>query len=165
VFSPDSQHVAVVISEGDAKILVVDSVKTAGSTASGTDFILDLAFAPNNRRGAYIGVDGGSMYEQGFTRRARRRVYVDGIPGPEYNALNLGQLQFTPDGAHITYVVGLSEEPTRVAFVVVDRLEGKRYDDIFGPVRINESARAITYTAQAGRRLFRVTQPLEQTAP
>ena len=165
VFSPDSQHVAVVISEGDAKILVVDGVKTAGSAASGTDFIVDLAFAANNRRGAYIGIDGGNMYEQGYTRRARRRVYVDGTPGPEYNALYLGQLQFTPDGAHITYVVGLSEKPTRVAFVVVDRLEGKRYDDIFSPVRVNEGARAIIYTAQAGRRLFRVTQPLEQTAP
>jgi roadblock/LC7 domain-containing protein len=113
VFSPDSQHVAVVISEGDAKILVVDGVKTTGSAASGTDFILDLAFAANNRRGAYIGIDGGNMYEQGYTRRARRRVYVDGTPGPEYNALYLGQLQFTPDGAHITYIVGLSEANER----------------------------------------------------
>jgi hypothetical protein len=165
VFSPDSQHVAVVISEGDAKILVVDGVKTAGSAASGADFIVGLAFAANNRRGAYIGIDGGNMYEQGYTRRARRRVYVDGTPGPEYNALYLGQLQFTPDGAHVTYVVGLAEKPTRVAFVVVDRLEGKRYDDVFSPVRVAEGARAIIYTAQAGRRLFRVTQPLEQTAP
>jgi WD40 repeat protein len=164
VFSPDSQHVAVVISESDAKILVVDGVKTAGSAARGTEIIQALTLAPNNRRGAYIGVIGGSMYEEGYTDRARRRVYVDGTPGPEYNAAFLGGLQFTPDGAHVTYVVGgLSEGPGKVAFVVVDGVEGKRYDNILGRVRVIEGGRAIGYTGQAGRRLFRVTQPLEQT--
>ena len=84
VFSADSRHVAYVVSDAGVKTLVVDGERVGGGSAPGTDFVSELTFAPDNRTVGYVGITGGSWYESGFTRRARRRVYVDGRSGVEY---------------------------------------------------------------------------------
>lgn len=161
LFSPDGQHLAWVISDGGGVALVVDGTKVGAASADETDFVTGLFFAPDSRRVAYVGVNGGDWYERGFTRRARRRVYLDGVAGTEYDAMFLGRLQFTLDGNHLSYVVGRTSENSRnVSFVVIDRAEGKRYDDIFGWPRIGGDGRSISYIAQAGRKFYVVTQPL-----
>ncbi len=166
VFSPDSQHLAFVVSEGGTKTLMVDGVKVGRGSESGTDFVSSITFAPRNQRVAYVGITGGSWYERGFTARAKRRVYVDGIAHPEYNAQLVGRLQFTPDGKHLTYVVARASEASRdVSFVVIDGVEGKRYDYVYGSPRLASDGQSVNYTVQAGRKFYLVTQPLEQTAP
>jgi hypothetical protein len=165
VFSPDNRHVAVAISENETKALVVDGANVGRGPSGGTDFITDLTFAPDNQRVAYIGTTGGSMWEQGQTARARRRVYVDGVAGPEYDVPYLGGLEFSVDGKHVAYIVsGLSEGSRTVTFVVVDGREGKRYDDIFGRPRFDDDRRAIRYTAQSGRKFYSVRASIEETA-
>jgi hypothetical protein len=126
VFSPDSRHIAFGIADKEVRALVIDGANVGRGPAGGTDFITELTFAPDNHRVAYIGITGGGMYEQGFTGRARRRVYVDGVAGTEYDVPYLGRLQFSPDGKHVCYVVGgLPEGSRNVGFVVVNGREGK----------------------------------------
>ena len=165
VFSPDNRHIAIAITDNEAKTLVIDGANVGRGPTGGTDFITELTFAPDNQRLAYVGITGGSLYEQGYTGRARRRVYVDGVAGTEYDVPYLGRLQFTPDGKHVFYVVGgLPEGSRKVGFLVVNGREGKRYDDIFGRPRFDEDQRAISYTAQSGRRFYSVRTSIEETA-
>ncbi len=165
VFSPDNRHVAFAIAVTGAQTLVIDGDTVGRGPASGTDFITGLTFAPDNRRVAYIGVAGGSFYEEGLTGRARRRVYVDGVAGAEYDVPYLSHLQFSSDGKHMTYVVGgLPEGSRKVAFLVVNGREGKRYDDIFGLPRFDDDQRTIGYTAQSGRKFYSVKAPIEEAA-
>jgi hypothetical protein len=163
VFSSDGRRIAIVVLKEGAITLLVDGASVGPSATGGTDFIADMFFSPDNRRIAYIGVAGGSWYEAGLTRRAKRRVYVDGVAGREYDALFLGHLQFTPDGRSVTYVCGgVSEGSRDVAFVVVNDREGRRYDDILGRPRIEPDESSVSYIGQSGRMFYRVTQALGQ---
>ncbi|MBP1778548.1 MAG: hypothetical protein H6Q86_4559 [candidate division NC10 bacterium] len=162
VFSADGRHVAYVVSDEGVKTLVVDGERVGSGCVPGTDFVFQIVFAPDNRRVGYIGVNGGSWYEQGFTTRARRRVYVDGKAGAEYQAQGLAGLRFSPDSRHVTYVVHRLEESSRtVSFVVVDTTEGKRYDYVIAATLNTLDDGATTYVAQAGRKFLRVTQPVQ----
>jgi hypothetical protein len=165
VFSPDNRQVAFAISENQTKALVIDEANVGRGPGGDTDFITHLTFAPGNGPLAYIGVAGGTLYDEGRTARARRRVYVDGVAGPEYNVPYLGGLEFSVDGKHVAYVVGgLSEASRSVAFVVVNGHEGKRYDDVFGRPRLDGDRRTVTYTAQSGRKFYAVSASIEDTA-
>jgi hypothetical protein len=154
--------VAVAIAEAGATTLVIDGAKAGRSPTAGTDFVTDLTFAPDNQRVAYIGITGGNMYDQAFTARARRRVYLDGVPGTEYDVPYLGRLQFSADGQHVVYVVAGSEGPRTVAFIVVNGREGKRYDGILGSPRVDDDSGSITYTAQSGRRFYSVRSSMAE---
>lgn len=163
VFSSDNRHIAFAIADNATKALVIDGAIVGRGPGAGTDFITDLIFAPDNQQVAYIAITGGSLYDQGYTVRARRRVYVDGVAGREYDVPYLGRLQFSIDGKHVVYVVGgLSEGSRRVGFVVVNQREGKRYDDIFGGLRFDDDRRSIRYTAQSGRKFYSVNVPIEE---
>jgi hypothetical protein len=75
--------------------------------------------------------------ELGLTRRASRRVYVDGQSGTEYDALRISRPRFTSDGRHSVYAVYHVQENSRnVSFVVTDGAEGKRYDYLFAMLDI-----------------------------
>jgi Tol biopolymer transport system component len=164
VFSPDNRRTAIIASEEGACWLVVDGRRTGPPLSRELDFFSDLTFAPALERVAYVGVRGGSLYDQGYTRRAKRRVYVDGVAGAEFDALFLGRLLFSPDGSHLVYVVGgVSEGSREVAFVVTDDLAGRLYDDIFGVPGVDSEGRSVSYIAQSARRFLYVKQPLEQT--
>jgi hypothetical protein len=162
-FSADSRHIASIVAGKDAPMLVVDGATVPSGAPDDTDFFYGLTFAPDHRRVAYVGVKGGSLYDQGFTVRARRRVYVDGVAGPEYNARALTRLQFTVYGRHLLFVTsGVSENSRTVAFVVADGAEGKRYDYIYGDIRVEGAS--FSYTAQAGRKFLRVRHVLVETS-
>lgn len=166
VFSPDSQHVAVVIGDAGATSLVVDGTKVGRPSTGELDFVAGLLFSPDSRRVAYVSVKGGDWYARGYTVRARRRVYVDGVAGPEYDALFLGPVVFTADGRHVIYIVeGLSVSSKNVSLVVVDGVEGKHFDYVYGLPRITSDGGSIEYVAQTGRKLYLVTQPLETRSP
>ena len=81
MFSADSRHVAYVVSDVGGKMLVVDGERVGKPSSAGTDFVAELTFAPNNRTVGYVGITGGSWYERGLTRRAKRRVYMTGNQG------------------------------------------------------------------------------------
>lgn len=162
-FSADSRHVALIVAGKEGPMLVVDGAKVPSGAPDDTDFFYGMTFAPDNRRVAYVGVKGGSLYDQGFTARARRRVYVDGVAGREYNARSLTRLQFTPDGRHLLFVTGgVSENSRNVSFLVADGVEGKRYDYIYGDIRVEGASFA--YTAQSGRKFFTVRHTPIQTS-
>ena len=161
VFSADSRHVAYVVSDDDRKMLIVDGERVGPASSAGTDFVTALTFAPDNRTVGYVGVTGGNWHELGLTRRAKRRVYVDGQSGIEYDALALSRPHFTSNGRHSVYAAyHLQENSRNVSFVVTDGAEGKRYDYVFGTLDILDN-RAAVYTAQSGRKFFRVTQSLQ----
>ena len=162
VFSPDNRRIAFATTVDEATALVLDGVIVGKGPAAGTTFISDLTFAPDNERLAYIGVTGGSMWDQGYTARARRRVYVDGVAGKEYDVPYLGRLAFGHDGKHVSYVVGgLTEGSRKVDFVVINTREGDRYDAVLGPGRFNGDGRTLRYTAQAGGKFYAVRVSLE----
>lgn len=161
VFSPDGQHIALVMSDAGSHALVIDGDRVGQGSTGETDHFTGLTLAPDGRRAAYVGVTGGTFFDRGETNRARRRVYVDGIAGSEYNAINLLWLQFSPVGNHLVYVVaGPSNTSRYTSFIVVDGVEGKRYDDVFGTPRFDPGGGVVTYTAVAGRRYYFVTQSL-----
>ena len=160
MFSADSRHVAYVVSEVGGKTLVVDGERVGKPSSAGTDFVSELTFAPNNRTVGYVGITGGSWYERGLTRRAKRRVYMDGHSGVEYDALRVSKLLFTSDSRHLIYAVHqLQEGSQNVSFIVTDGAEGKRYDYLLTLLVLD--TRTVVYTAQSGRKFFRVTQSLE----
>jgi hypothetical protein len=106
-----------------------------------------------------VGVWGGSGYDQGRTPRARRRVFLDGRPGTEYNADAISNLRFSPSSRHFGYAVHHGPE-AELSFVVIDGAESKRYDGVWGRFLEFDGEAALTWIAQSGRRFVRVRQPL-----
>ena len=165
VFSPDNRHVAFAISVTGAKALVIDGDTIGRGPATDTDFITDLT-SPRTTGGLPTSASPAAASTRTVilacaaarVRRWRCRSEYDMCP-------YLGQLRFSSDGKHVTYVVaGLPEGPRKVAFLVVNAREGKRYDDIFGPPRFDDDGRTITYVAQSGRRFYSVKVSTEEAA-
>lgn len=162
VFSEDSRHVAYAVSEGDVRTLVIDGERVSSGCAPGTDVVDEITFGPDNRRMGYVGVIGGKFFESGASQRARRRLYVDGQGGTEYDALGTSGPWFSADSRHAAYVVhGLEETSRHVSFVVTDSIEGKRYDHVFAGTLEVVNSSTVVYTAQAGRKFVRVTQMIQ----
>ncbi len=169
-FCDEGRHVAYVASEaGGARFLIVDSERVGGALLQEADFVSSLTFAPDGKRVGCIGI-AGSFWAgsgprslggsgKGVGRSAKRRVYVDGQPGPEYDARGVSGLEFSPDSRHVAYVVhGLQEGSRRVSFVVTNRTEGRRYDAVWTRTLGLQNAGAAIYVAQSGRKFLRVTQ-------
>ena len=103
-----------------------------------------------------------SNEQKAIGKSAKRRVYVDGQPGPEYDTQNVSGLQFSPDSRHFIYVVhGLQEGWRKVSFVVTNRTEAKRYDAVWTRTLNVQDAGAVVYVAQSGRKFLRVTHPIQ----
>jgi roadblock/LC7 domain-containing protein len=174
VFSSDGRHVAYAASDAGVKTLVVDGERVGSASMPGADFVSDVTFAPDGRRLGYVAITGSRWAGQAKTattgvpvskavgRRAKRRVYVDGQPGSEYNAQDLSGLWFSPDSRHFIYVVHDVEESSgNVSFVVTDKTEGKRYDGVWARTVEVLDTGAVDYVARAGRKFFRVTQSIQ----
>lgn len=161
VFSGDSRHVAFAVLDAGVVNLVVDGEKLGDCCSAETDFIDAITFAPDSHRIAYVGVTGGSNHKKGLSARAKRCVYVDGLTGPQYDALGISDLRFSPDSRHVAYLVRDLEEGSRhVSFVVTDGVEGQHYDAVYPGTVIVLDTGVTEYTARAGRRFLRVTQSL-----
>ena len=126
-----------------------------------TDFIDEFLVSPDGRRTVSVSVNGGIYFESGQTTRARRRLFVDGSPHPEYDAHFLGAIQFSPDSAHVVYVVDRASIGGQDrTFVVTDGVAGAGYDAVFSTVRIDPDGRSVRYAAQTGRQFYVVRQPM-----
>jgi hypothetical protein len=163
VFSPDGKRVAVVAVRDERFQLVIDGTAVEAGPAADAGFVSALQFDPESRRVAYVGVVGGSLYDSGWTAKAKRRVYIDGVAGREYNSTFLGRLQFSQDGRRLAYVVGgLPEGQRSVAFAVVDERAGTSYDDIIGRPTFSVDGQSVTYVGQSGRSFYRVAHVLTE---
>ncbi|MEE8200108.1 MAG: hypothetical protein V3R29_02980 [Candidatus Acidoferrales bacterium] len=157
-FSPDSQHVAYVVKEKATITLVLDGNRISEFSWEGMDFGTSLTFSPDSRRLAYVGVKGGHWYDEGWTGRARRRVFLDGQPGKEYDAWGLANLTFSPDNQHFAYEA--HDIGNGKSLVVVDGQEGKLYDQVMMSLSFSGES-SITYVAREGRKFYRVTQTVQ----
>jgi hypothetical protein len=144
VFSPDSRRVAYVAQLGGKEFVVVDGVE--GKEGSG-----DLVFSPDGRRVAYLA-----------NRGDKQLVVVDGVEGKEYFWIDVhaedaplfgGLPVFSPDSKRVAYAASDLEpggEPARPGvkcLVVVDGVEGKRYDGIItGPPVFSPDSHHVAYT-------------------
>jgi hypothetical protein len=101
------------------------------------------------------------MYEIGMSPRAKRSAYVDGQPGAPYDALAVSAVRFTPDSRHSVYVVtGLETASGLVSFVVVDRTEGRRYDEVYAHT-LDLLDASLVYAARSGRKFVHVAHPMQ----
>ena len=170
----EGRHVAYIVSDTGGKFLVVDGERVGAAMLSGADFTSDLTFAPDGRRVGYVATAGSywaawsrnmatgvNSSTKAVGRGAKRRVYVEGQPGPEYDTQGVSGLRFTPDSRHFVYVVhGLQEGSRKVSFVVTNRTEAKRYDAVWTRTLGVQDTGAVVYVAQSGRKFLRVTHPI-----
>jgi len=157
-FSDDGEHVAYVVKDKGVLATIVDGKRVGEFPAEGVDAAEHLTFDSDGRHVAMVGVWGGTGYDQGRTPRARRRVFLDGRPGPEYNALAVSNLRFSPSGRRFAYVV--HDIGDGISLVVADGAESKRYDGVWGRFLAFDGESALTWIAQTGRKFLRVRQPL-----
>jgi Tol biopolymer transport system component len=106
VFSPNSQRVAFVGSNGNKTFVVVDGVE-----GTGYDFVDNLVFSPDSQQIGYTAFDGN----RGF-------LVTDRTEGEKYN--NVDSFLFSPDSRHIAYVA----ETGTQWLVVADGKEGRKWD-------------------------------------
>lgn len=171
VFSPNGQHIAYVDWSNGGFVGTLDGKSVAESKAPGYHnlslgkyFAEQITFSADSQRFAYVVVSGGENYWEGATKRAKRRVVVDGHEDDLYDAYGLN-LTFSPDSRHIAYIVhgGLKKDKSTV---VIDGQEGGPYDSVLGGVfRRNVSAEGspsseFVFIVREGRKFYRVTQPL-----
>jgi hypothetical protein len=157
----EGTHIAYVARRGDSFVEVRD--QQAGPSFPGKRELSFVSWISMNEEGthlAYSIVRGGKRFEQGHTRRALRRIVIDGTAGPEYDALNLVPGGFGKDTRHYFYAVrGAQGDRDRIVF---DGLEGPLYDDVFtGPARFLDDEQTIEFFARQGGRFLRVTARLE----
>lgn len=170
-FSPDGQHVAYVDWANGAFVGTLDGKSVAQTKALGYHalslgkyFAEQITFSSDSQRLAYVVVSGGENYWEGATKRAKRRVVVDGHEDNLYDAYGLDGLTFSADSHHFAYVVHGGLKKDRSA-VVIDGREGGPYDSVLaGAFRTNAvsgpSSAEFVYIAREGRKFYHVTQPL-----
>ena len=157
-FSEDGLHTAYVVKDKDTLTTILDGKWVGECPAEGIDLAENLTWSPDGRRVAMVGVWGGSWFDQGYTRRARRRVFLDGQPGTDSNALSISSLGFSRDGRHFAYAA--HDIGDGVSLVVVDTAESKGYDAVWGSSLQFEGGNALTWVSRTGHKFFRVRQPL-----
>jgi hypothetical protein len=172
-FCDEGRHVGYVVSDAGGKFLVVDGERAGAALLSGADFVADLTFAPDGRRVGYVAITGSywailpryvgtGFIPKSIGRTAKRRVYVDGQPGAEYDARDVTGPRFSADSRHAVYTVhGVQDGSRKVSFVVANRTEGKRYDAVWARTLSMPDGGALVYVAQSGRKFVRVTQTIQ----
>jgi hypothetical protein len=146
---------AYVAKQGDAFIEVRDQVVGPSFPAKrDVTFVQWIAVTPQGRL-MYELVRGGGEFKAGNTRRALRRLVVDGVAGPEYNALGIA-CRWSADERHqLCRIEGADRDRHRI---VLDGLEGSLlYDDV-SPASIEFPEEAATrFIARRGRHILHVT--------
>ena len=90
----------------------------------------------------------------------KRRVFIDGIPGEEYQAESvIVRTHFIGEELHVAYVVRGGTEQSPLAFVVVDGHEGTGNNEVFAQTLQFSEEGTVTYAARVGSRFFRMTHP------
>ena len=94
----------------------------------------------------------------------KRRVFVDGQPGKEYEsrALVAGPIRFNSGELHVAYEVHGDKEKNDKSFVVLNGEEGTPFERILQGTAHFSGQATVTYLARNGRTFFRVTQSLQE---
>ncbi len=101
---------------------------------------------------AYVTVRGGAEFRAGRSDRALRRLMLDGVPGPEYDAFGL-MCQVHDTGHYACVVNGAEKDRDRI---VVDARESRLYDEIV-PASVDlRSDGGVEFVARQERRILRV---------
>jgi hypothetical protein len=157
--SDDGKHVAYIAREGDKFVEVRDQVAGAGFPGKReVSFVGWMAMNKDLTHLAYEIVRGGNEFKQGRTRRALRRVVIDGKGGPEYDSYNLVPSRFSEDGNHYLYTVHGAKGDRDL--MVFDGVEGPLYDDVFSPSARFIDNQTVEFVARQGRRFLRVTMKM-----
>lgn len=154
-FSPDGEHLVYIAARKITFLEVQDGEVTQEIPGErGVNFVEQLTFSPDGQRLAYVVGVGGMWYMMGQTNRARRRVYLDAQAQKEYDALDLANLRFSPDGRHLAYEV--HDVGKDRSLVVLDALEGTSYDAVVaGSLRFIDENTATCF-ARRERSYYRV---------
>jgi WD40 repeat protein len=118
VFSPDGARLMYAAGKGNGFVLVVDGTPEGDHLAEPP--IGGYCFSPDGGRHAYGAVSRRDL------RGERRRYVVDGVPGPEFDALD--RIVFSPLGDRFTYAARKGPE----MFAVVDGDPGPPFELIKG---------------------------------
>ena len=170
-FSPDGQHIAYVDWSNGGFVGTLDGKSVAESKAPGYHtfslgkyFAEQITFSADSQRLAYVVVSGGENYWEGATKRAKRRVVVDGHEDELYDNFGI-DLSFSPDSRHLACIVhgGVKKDKSTV---VIDGREGGPYDSVLGGAFQRDAGTdggtsvEFVYIAREARKFYRVTQPL-----
>jgi len=160
IFAPDGRLVYVGVEE-DKLILTADGKRLNEFVWEDVDDCSGITFTEGEHF-VYAVTQGGHQYDEGYTSRAKRRVFVDGEAGQEYDAIAVANLQTLLTGPefHLAYEVHNDKYRDDTSFVVVDDLEGKPYDAVMRYSLRFSDEKTVTYIARQGRKFFRVTQSL-----
>lgn len=156
----EARHIAYIVKRGDFFVEIRD--QQPGPSFPGkreVSYVESILLSPDGKHLAYEIVRGGSEFKAGRTRRALRRVVLDGQAGAEYDALDISSFRFSPGKDHFAYeVVGAQKDRD---MVVCDGMEGKLYDALFtGSLKFLDD-QTLEFVARDGRRFLRVTQSFE----
>ena len=160
VVSGDGKHLAYLGKKDESFVEVRDQVP--GPSFPGKrelSFVETIAMNKDGSHLAYEIVRGGNQFKQGLTRRALRRMVIDGKAGPEYDSNDLSHFRFGEGGTHYFYeVYGAVGDRDRVVF---DGIDSKIFDTVFRNSTKFVDETTIEFVAQDGRRFLRVLESLK----
>ncbi len=145
-FTPEGTLVFVGV-EGDKLVLVKNGERT-------TDFLWEDADCTR------LWTPGGGHVVYVASKDNHMRIFIDGKPSEEYQAEEIDvETGWFDAKLHVAYAVR-GKDNERDAFVVIDSVEGKRYDEVFAHTLQISKDGTVAYVARQGRKFFRVTVPL-----
>ena len=185
--SRDGRHVGYVIPENGRYRLVIDDVKgplldgvsgpwfsddgsrvgsfehRGGKWHAVVDGVVNLRFEVKGDHWCFSPtLDHVAWVE---SEEGRKRVVVDGIPGPWF--VDLNHFQFSPDGRHVAYLATETEKPGRIMGWLTDgcvvkdgRPLGPEHEGVY-PITFSPDSRRIAYATGRGERHFLICEERE----
>jgi len=155
-FSPDGKKLAFVARRGNNIFFILNGkvIKKYNWLDKENFLRFNLKFSPDSKRLAVV------IYNETETG-VKMFAIIDSKETPKYAYIDEFSLQFSPDGKKIAYIVGeKGGYATRGGgyqggkrFVVVNGIEGKRYDLIEG-LKFSPDSRKLAYIAKEGGKYY-----------
>lgn len=149
LFSPDSQHLVYVVDQDGKQSIVADGVSGKQYDKIGT-----ITFSPDSKRLAYRAKAGKNWFM--VINEREERQY-------EAGESDFNPIIFSPDSNHLAY--GAEERWGSLEhrqFVVLDEIEGKRYNGVSREPVFSPDSQHLVYSAWDGRGSFIVFDGVEQ---